>query len=361
MTLSPNCPAMYLGVLGDAYRQAGTARGGDRRLQGLSCPQRRLRAYRLVMAYQENGQPEEARETAARLMAARPEFTIAAWRKSQAMRRDKARSRRPTPRRPRASGLPMNCCAAKLGYLGPPKPKTSRSPSMVLCRKGQRVFPGFNHAFHRQHADRGEIGEKASRRGSTAARFPSTPWLWESVRHAGKDEVLQRRMRQTAPRQTNRTRLGPARGRRPAEILEMEANVVTDPLGECAQRLRAVRDVYRRLCEIDGVRVQNCEISSNSSASFDGSSRERRLGHRLPATASRVIDATPLRSSTARAASRISLRDRSRPFSSRHPGRDFGFRSAAERAQAWALRNQARYLPIGIFFCPSIDNATMIE
>ena len=45
----------------------------------------------IVIAQQEKGQPEQAKQTAARLMAARPEFTIAAWRKTQFLRRDAAR------------------------------------------------------------------------------------------------------------------------------------------------------------------------------------------------------------------------------------------------------------------------------
>ncbi len=44
----------------------------------------------LVITYQQNGRPDEARETAKRLLAARPDFTIAAWTKTQ-FRRDQAR------------------------------------------------------------------------------------------------------------------------------------------------------------------------------------------------------------------------------------------------------------------------------
>jgi len=40
--------------------------------------------------YQQNGQPDEAKRTAERLLAARPGFTIASWRKTQ-FRHDKAR------------------------------------------------------------------------------------------------------------------------------------------------------------------------------------------------------------------------------------------------------------------------------
>ena len=50
-------------------------------------------------------QPEEAKRTAARLMAARPEFTIAGWRKTQFIRRDAARVEADAAAL-RAAGLP---------------------------------------------------------------------------------------------------------------------------------------------------------------------------------------------------------------------------------------------------------------
>ena len=91
MTLSPNYPAVFLGTLGDAYRQAGRT---DEAIAAFEAYHARSPGFGLtdvVIAYQEKGQPEEAKRTAARLMAARPEFTIAGWRKTQFMRRDAAR------------------------------------------------------------------------------------------------------------------------------------------------------------------------------------------------------------------------------------------------------------------------------
>jgi hypothetical protein len=44
-----------------------------------------------VIIYQEIGQVEEARRTAEQLMAARPNFTIGGWHKTQFIRRDTAR------------------------------------------------------------------------------------------------------------------------------------------------------------------------------------------------------------------------------------------------------------------------------
>jgi hypothetical protein len=55
-----------------------------------------------VIAYQETGQPEEARRTAEQLMAARPNFTIV----GQFIRRDMARVEADTAAL-RAAGLPM--------------------------------------------------------------------------------------------------------------------------------------------------------------------------------------------------------------------------------------------------------------
>ena len=49
--------------------------------------------------------PSEAKRTAARLMTARPEFTIAGWRKTQFMRRDAARVEADAAAL-RAAGLP---------------------------------------------------------------------------------------------------------------------------------------------------------------------------------------------------------------------------------------------------------------
>jgi hypothetical protein len=44
----------------------------------------------LVLVYQQTGRPAEAKQMAKRLLAARPNFTIASWRRTQFLR-DKAR------------------------------------------------------------------------------------------------------------------------------------------------------------------------------------------------------------------------------------------------------------------------------
>jgi adenylate cyclase len=91
MTLSPKYHAMLLGTLGDAYRQAGRT---DEAIAAFEAYHARSPGFGLtdvVIAYQEKDQPEEAKRTAARLMAARPGFTIAGWRKTQIIRKDQAR------------------------------------------------------------------------------------------------------------------------------------------------------------------------------------------------------------------------------------------------------------------------------
>jgi adenylate cyclase len=105
MTLSPNYPSVYLGTLGDAYRQAGRT---DEAIAAFEAYHARNPGFGLtdvVIAHHEKGQPEEAKRTAARLMTARPEFTIAGWRKTQFIRRDAARVETDAAAL-RAAGLP---------------------------------------------------------------------------------------------------------------------------------------------------------------------------------------------------------------------------------------------------------------
>ena len=96
--LSPNYPAQYLGTLGDAYRQYGRL---DEAIAVFEAYHGRSPGFGLtdvVIAYQEKSQPEDAKRTAERLMAARPAFTIAGWRgarSSAATRRGSRPMRRP--------------------------------------------------------------------------------------------------------------------------------------------------------------------------------------------------------------------------------------------------------------------------
>ena len=105
MTLSPNYPSVYLGTLGDAYRQAGRTDHAIATFEAYHARNPDFELTDVVIAYQEKSQPEEAKRTAARLMAARPEFTIAGWRKTQFIRRDAARVEADAAAL-RAAGLP---------------------------------------------------------------------------------------------------------------------------------------------------------------------------------------------------------------------------------------------------------------
>ena len=58
-----------------------------------------------IFAYQQTGKPEEARRAAEQLMAARPDFTVAAWLKTQFSRRDATQVEADTAAL-RAAGLP---------------------------------------------------------------------------------------------------------------------------------------------------------------------------------------------------------------------------------------------------------------
>jgi adenylate cyclase len=79
----PNYQPWHLGVLGNAYRLAG-------------CPEEAMAAFRsyhtrspgfgladIVMIQEQAGQLEDARETAAQLAAARPNFTVTSWLRTQ--------------------------------------------------------------------------------------------------------------------------------------------------------------------------------------------------------------------------------------------------------------------------------------
>jgi adenylate cyclase len=59
----------------------------------------------IVIAYQQTGRPEEARRVAEQLLAARPNFTVTAWFKTQFSRRDTAQVEADAAAL-RAAGLP---------------------------------------------------------------------------------------------------------------------------------------------------------------------------------------------------------------------------------------------------------------
>jgi adenylate cyclase len=90
MNLSPNFPANYLGHLGNAYRLTGKIEEAITAFKAFDARNPGSGLTDLAIAYQENGQPDEARRTAERLLAARRDFTIGSWLKTQ-FRRDTAR------------------------------------------------------------------------------------------------------------------------------------------------------------------------------------------------------------------------------------------------------------------------------
>ncbi len=106
IALSPNYPARYLGILGDANRHAGRTEQAIAAFQAYHARSPGFGLTDLVIIYQEMGRAEEVKRTTEQLMAARPNFTIAAWLKTQFVRRDKARVEADTAAL-RAAGLPM--------------------------------------------------------------------------------------------------------------------------------------------------------------------------------------------------------------------------------------------------------------
>jgi adenylate cyclase len=83
IALSPNYPAWYLGVLGNSFRLAGRH---DEAIVALRAYHVRLPGYGLgdiAMIQDQSGRLEEARETAAQLIAARPTFTVQSWLRTQ--------------------------------------------------------------------------------------------------------------------------------------------------------------------------------------------------------------------------------------------------------------------------------------
>jgi adenylate cyclase len=82
-TLSPNYPPYYLGHLGNAYRLAGRF---DEAIAAFKAYHARAAGFGLsdlAIIYQQQGQPEQAKEMARQLLSIRRDFTVAAWAKTQ--------------------------------------------------------------------------------------------------------------------------------------------------------------------------------------------------------------------------------------------------------------------------------------
>ena len=89
ITLSPNHPPMYLGTLGNAYRLSGRIEEAIAAFKAYDARSPGFGLIDLVIAYQQNGQADKAKDAAKRLISARRDFTISAWLKTQ-FRRDRA-------------------------------------------------------------------------------------------------------------------------------------------------------------------------------------------------------------------------------------------------------------------------------
>jgi adenylate cyclase len=90
MALNPNYPAVYFGILGNAYRLSGRIEKAIAAFKAYDARHAGFGLADLVIAYQEKGQADEAKQTAQRLLAVRRDFTITSWLKTQ-FRRDTAR------------------------------------------------------------------------------------------------------------------------------------------------------------------------------------------------------------------------------------------------------------------------------
>ena len=107
LTLSPNYPAVYLGTLGNAYRLSGRTEQAIKAFQAYHARNPGFGLTDIVIAYQQTGRSEEARRAAEQLLAARQNFTVAAWLKTQFSHRDAARVEADAAAL-RAAGLPLD-------------------------------------------------------------------------------------------------------------------------------------------------------------------------------------------------------------------------------------------------------------
>jgi adenylate cyclase len=90
IALNPNHPAVYFGILGNACRLSGRLEYAIAAFEAYNARSPGFGLADLVITYQENGQVDKAKDAAKRLLAARPDFTVAGWRKTQ-FGSDKAR------------------------------------------------------------------------------------------------------------------------------------------------------------------------------------------------------------------------------------------------------------------------------
>jgi len=90
MSLNPDYPAVYLGTFGNAYRLAGYTKEALDSFRAYHARNPGFGLTDIVIAHQQTDRPDEAERVAVQLLAARPGFTVATWRKTQFSRRDAA-------------------------------------------------------------------------------------------------------------------------------------------------------------------------------------------------------------------------------------------------------------------------------
>ena len=103
--LNPYYRPVYLGILGNAYRLTGRS---EQAIAAFKAYHERAPGFGLtdlVVIYQDSGRINEAKQAAAQLIAARPDFTVAAWLQTQTIQRDRARVEADAAAL-RAAGLP---------------------------------------------------------------------------------------------------------------------------------------------------------------------------------------------------------------------------------------------------------------
>lgn len=83
MTLTPSPPGHYFGHLGNAYRLAGRNTEAIAAFEAYNARSPGFGLVDIVIIRQESAGPDEARKAADHLLAARPDFTITAWQKTQ--------------------------------------------------------------------------------------------------------------------------------------------------------------------------------------------------------------------------------------------------------------------------------------
>ena len=105
LTLSPTHPGYYLGHLGNAYRLAGRVSEAIAAFEAYDARSSGFGLVDLVIIHQQNDRPDEARQAAESLLAARRDFGIASWTNTQ-FRRDPAQLDADAAAL-RAAGLPM--------------------------------------------------------------------------------------------------------------------------------------------------------------------------------------------------------------------------------------------------------------